>query len=466
MAVLLVSAITVAFTNASGARLIAVNSDLLQWSNVTSGASAVARASINQALVFTVDEQLDVSPAESTRAALDEAERAIAGLRDVASDPPEGLGTLAASALLAADRGTAAVDALRDGDTPRAVSIIESSFEPAYTRLAVSLAAAQQLYAAEIDAAESTASRIESAMQWTAFLLVPGIAILLYRVILRRRFERRKLEFEARLTAERELNVAKDEIIAGISHELRTPLTSIVGFSQHLIEQGLGDHEEALELITVISNDAQDLTRMVEDLLTAARLDSEALTYDMSEVDVVAETMSILSQLRRDEIELRVTGDPERVWADSGRTRQIIRNLVANALQHGGDEVYVVVEGAGDATICEVVDDGPGVPPGIVDRLFEPFVHEGTESLLTGSVGLGLAIARSLADAMGGGVTHRRRDGLTVFRLELPVARRSPGPSPARSDAPVEEPAGGALVSGGPTDGDSLGREAAAHAPS
>lgn len=413
---------TVAFTNASGARMIAVNSQLLQWSNVTSGASAVARAALNQAVVFAIDEQLGVSPSESTEIAVTEAERTVATMISLAAEAPEDLAAVAKKVAAAADRASAVVADIRDGNAADAAVVLDEQFNPVYTDLAATLAQAQAVYAAEIEAAEGIASRVEGALQWTAFLLVPGIAILLYRIALRRRYERRKLEFEARISAERELNVAKDEIIAGISHELRTPLTSILGFSQHLIETEMEDRAESLDLLTVINHDSQELARMVEDLLTAARLESQALTYDMVEVDLETEVTSITEQLRREDIELRTVGRPLPVWADSGRTRQILRNLLSNAIQHGGEKIYVEMRGGDTATTCDVVDDGDGVSAGIADRLFERFVHEGSQSLLTGSVGLGLAIARSLARAMGGDVAHRREDGLTIFSLELPIA--------------------------------------------
>ena len=421
-AVLLVSALTVAFTNASGARLIAVNSELLQWSNVTSGASAITRAALNQAIVFTIDEELGVSSSEASRIAIDEADLTSAGLRALATDAPADLEGVAAQVEALADEADAVVASLRASDAVDAISILRDEFEPMSATVAATLAGAQSVYASEIDAAESTATRIEGALQWMATLLIPGIAILLYRIILRRKFERSKVEFEARLGAERELNVAKDEIIAGISHELRTPLTSILGFSQHLIEHGLEDSEEALELLAVINHDSQELARMVEDLLTAARLESQGLTYDMEVVDLVAEARSIAGHLRRTDIVARAVGDPAPVWADAVRTRQIIRNLLSNAIQHGGPKVSIRIHSGQGVTACEVIDNGTGVPAAIADRLFERFVHEGPSSLLTGSVGLDLAIARSLATAMGGTVTHERASGLTIFTLELPTS--------------------------------------------
>ncbi len=188
---------------------------------------------------------------------------------------------------------------------------------------------------------------------------------------------------------------------------------------------------------------------MVEDLLTAARLESQALTYDMGEVDLVTEAASIMEQLRRDDIEIRVAGEPAEVWADAGRIRQILRNLLSNAIQHGGPKVYLEIESADGQTLCNVVDDGTGVPDAISGRLFERFVHEGPQSLLTGSVGLGLAIARTLAHEMGGDVVHRREDGLTVFSLRMPTSDGVDHPNETQRPATAIQPS--------PSDAERLG---------
>lgn len=420
-AVLLVSAMTVAFTNASGARSIAVNSELLQWSNATSGTAAITRAALSQAVVFAIDEELGVASRESAAAAVGEAERSVAGLASLAAERPEGLDEIAPDVMALVEAAENVVAELQSGDTTTAISALDSGFEPRYTTVARRLAGAQAFYAAEIDDAETTAARIDNSMRWLAMLLIPGIAILLYRVILRRRFERRKVEFDERLRAERKLSLAKDDFIAGISHELRTPLTSILGFSQHLIDRDLADTDETREMLEMINRESEELARMVEDLLTAARLESEVLAYDFGPVDLAEQARSITTRLSHPDIRVREIGEPDAVWADEARVRQIIRNLISNALQHGGVDVRVRVRSGEGISACDVVDDGPGVPAAITDRLFERFVHEGPQSLLTGSVGLGLAIARSLANAMGGDVSYSRVDGLTIFTLTLPV---------------------------------------------
>ncbi|MBT8196941.1 MAG: ATP-binding protein, partial [Acidimicrobiia bacterium] len=92
-----------------------------------------------------------------------------------------------------------------------------------------------------------------------------------------------------------------------------------------------------------------------------------------------------------------------------------------NALQHGGPEVRVGLEVSNGDAIVEVNDNGPGVPPEIRDRLFEPFVNDAGRALLTGSLGMGLSVAASLATLLGGDLRYRRTDR-TSFTLRLPAA--------------------------------------------
>ena len=124
-AVLLVSAMMVAFTNASGARSIAVNSDLLQWSNVTSRALSITRAALSQAVIFSVDENLDVSSSEATELAIEEAERTVSGLRALAADTPEGLRGISEEVAALADDAQAALDLLREGDTASGILVLD-----------------------------------------------------------------------------------------------------------------------------------------------------------------------------------------------------------------------------------------------------------------------------------------------------------------------------------------------------
>ena len=116
---------------------------------------------------------------------------------------------------------------------------------------------------------------------------------------------------------------------------------------------------------------------------------------------------------------------PATVLADPLRLRQILRNLVSNAVKHGGGRVAVVGLYAAGGYAFSVVDDGPGVSEEIAGRLFERYIHDGRRALLAGSVGLGLNIARSLAEAMGGSLEYSRHGEATWFTLVTPLAESS-----------------------------------------
>ena len=421
-AVLLIAAMTVAFTNTSGARSIAIDSGRLHWPNVTSGVAAVARGSLNQATIFAINERLGVSSPESTAAAMDEAASSLTALEELTRRVPTELRALGVEVAHLAIDGENILQALADTDTDGAVAAFDETFEPRYQSIATALGDAQVTYATRIESAESAAAQIETAMRWLATLLIPGLAVVLYRAIVRKRYRRSEVEFNTRLQAERRINLAKDEFIAAISHELRTPLATIVGFTDYLLEGGLDDREEATEILEMINYDSEELSRMVEDLLTAAGVDGEALEFEYGETDLAGETLGIVERVRRQGVPIPVIGDAPPVWADAARTRQIIRNIVSNAVRHGGDHITIRISSSADSATFSVIDNGRGVSEAVLTRLFRPFAHESTKTLLTGSVGVGLAIARSLAAAMGGEVVYQRRDARTWFSLSLPLS--------------------------------------------
>ena len=108
--------------------------------------------------------------------------------------------------------------------------------------------------------------------------------------------------------------------------------------------------------------------------------------------------------------------------ADPARVRQILRNLITNALRYGGDDIEVDVGTDRDAVFLEVRDDGPGLPGEEWERIFEPYYRFHSERSQPGSVGLGLTVARGLAELMDGNLTYRYYDGQSIFTLRLPRA--------------------------------------------
>lgn len=422
------------FTNSFGISQVASHARELHWTNATIGSAGIARASVAQAVFFSFDERLGVSSPEARDAAIDEA---LANLTDVRAllESPEALPgepTRDAIALLI-DSGQRTLELASGGQPDEAEAIRISEFEPAFEELSNGLDRQQTTLAASIAESEQVQGRISRLTQLAVTLLIPGVAMVAFWLILRRRVQQTEIEMEAKLEAERELSMAKDEFIAGLSHELRTPLTTIVGFSELLLEGDL-DPDESDEMLTIINAGSSDLSRMVEDLLVAARIDAGALSYTPKRIDLADEARQVVAPYVRagDSIQLQVPR--MEVYADSLLVRQILHNLVSNARKHGGENILITGMVQSTRAMLVVADDGPGLPEHVEANLFQRFVNRGKVAVTAGSVGLGLAISKELAMGLGGSIHYKRVDGWTTFTVRLRALptgeRRSEHPAP------------------------------------
>ncbi len=218
---------------------------------------------------------------------------------------------------------------------------------------------------------------------------------------------------------------AKDQLIASVSHEVRTPLAAVVGCAQLL--NGDVSHltdTERKEVVATIANEGADLTGIVEDLLVEARADIGVLTVASVPVDLQAQANEVLEALDREAGRDRISlvGSNARATADPARVRQIIRNLVSNAIRYGGEEIRIAFQGGPTYVSLSVSDNGSGVPMDDRERVFEPYQRAHTKPGLTASIGLGLSVSRTLARLMDGELVYTHQDGWSVFRLELPAA--------------------------------------------
>ena len=223
----------------------------------------------------------------------------------------------------------------------------------------------------------------------------------------------------AKTEALADLIQAKDLFIASVSHELRTPLTAVVGFTSEMAGSSISGDEMA-ELMKLVSGQAEEMSYIVDDLLVAPRAEIGTVSLEVGEVDLGDQLHAVISGMG-----VNVGETPSRlptVSADAGRVRQILRNLLTNLNRYGGPERRILGGENGDRAWIEVRDNGEGVPAEDADRIFEPYAtaHAG----VTGSVGLGLAVARQLAELMGGSLRYRRDMDESVFRLELPLSRK------------------------------------------
>jgi PAS domain S-box-containing protein len=229
-------------------------------------------------------------------------------------------------------------------------------------------------------------------------------------------------------TALEDLIRAKDEFIASVSHELRTPLTAVVGLTHELSEGRIEPHEVP-ELQSLIAQQAQEVSDIVEDLLVAARASADTITIRPSPFNVRKEIEVVIKPWLRggaNAIDLTAVDSKLVGRADAVRVRQIMRNLVANAVRYGGSPIAVEARSNGQSVKIAVRDHGDGIPIEAVDRMFEPYARLGGQVGLPSSVGLGLYVSRLLARMMDGDLQYHRRDGVTEFCLTLPVERREP----------------------------------------
>jgi signal transduction histidine kinase len=224
------------------------------------------------------------------------------------------------------------------------------------------------------------------------------------------------------------LDRARREFIANASHELRTPLFSLGGFLELMADDDV-DPAVQKEFVSEMSAQVERLTKLATDLLDLTRLDAGQLSVEHADVDVAATATTVCEEFsaRADSdghvLRTRVNGSALAV-GDEQRVLQVARILVENAIYHtpGGTTVEVGAEERGGQVALLVSDDGPGVPPGDQEHLFERFYRaEGGQA--SGS-GLGLAIASELAARMEGSIDVSSEPGRTVFTLLLPRAQR------------------------------------------
>ncbi len=233
---------------------------------------------------------------------------------------------------------------------------------------------------------------------------------------------RTKLTEELRSSNEelRQVQAARTEFVAAVSHEIRTPLTAIVGLARTLTDDfGQLNQEEIHEFARLIGEQAADVAELVDDLLLATTAEAGAVRVTIETVDVsqmIASTIETFSL----GVTPTVSGSSHLASADGLRLRQILRNLLTNAARHGGPDIQVSHRREGGHVVIEVSDDGEGIPSGRVGRMFEAFAL--SDRGHGESIGLGLSVSRTLAEAMGGSLTYERRDGRTVMVVRLLAA--------------------------------------------
>jgi two-component system, sensor histidine kinase and response regulator len=227
---------------------------------------------------------------------------------------------------------------------------------------------------------------------------------------------------------------AKSAFLANMSHEIRTPMNAILGYTQ-LLQRDPKMTPSQRQSVEVISRSGEHLLSLINDVLEMSKIEAGHRRVTRAEVDLTAllDDLERMFRLRAEakrltfEI-LRAPDLPHVVLVDEGKLRQMLVNLLGNAVkftERGGVTARVVVDRreAGEATLLVTIEDtGPGIGPEEVLGLFRPFAQARVGILAQGGTGLGLALSREFARLMGGDITVQSRPGVgSVFRLEIPV---------------------------------------------
>lgn len=226
---------------------------------------------------------------------------------------------------------------------------------------------------------------------------------------------------KARLALEAVLR-SKDELIASVSHELRTPLTAVLGFANLLQDPASAlSAEDRTDLQRLIIEGGTDLANIVDDLLVAARAETGTLSVVRVPVDLRAQVAQVLENSDQQLSErIRAVNGDGHALGDPSRVRQIIRNLVTNAVRYGGDSIWINLSVDDAVARLAVIDNGVGVSAEEQERLFEAYWQAHRDPGKPSSLGLGLSVSRDLARLMDGDLVYRREAAQTVFELTLP----------------------------------------------
>lgn len=236
------------------------------------------------------------------------------------------------------------------------------------------------------------------------------------------------------VTREREADAMKTQLLSTVSHELRTPLASIKGFATTLLRQDVRwDDPTQRDFLHIIEEEADRLTEIIDNLLDMSQLEAGMLRVEKEPVQFRMLIRDIVDEMRmQTEAHWFVVDLPAElpsVLADSRRIRQVLHNLIENAVKYSkGGQITISCEVEGEHIVVSVSDQGQGIPPEFLDQVFERFFQiDGASTRRVGGSGLGLSISRGIVEAHGGTIWAESEVGKgSTFRFTLPLSPEEP----------------------------------------
>ncbi len=224
----------------------------------------------------------------------------------------------------------------------------------------------------------------------------------------------------------------KNQLLSIVSHELRTPLAAIKGFTTTLLRDDVRwDDATQRDFLKIIEEETDRLGELIDNLLDMSQIEAGALRVEKEPLQlrtIIREAKDRAA--RRTEAHWFVMDLPAelpRVWADPRRVRQVLNNLLENAIKYSpsGGQITITCEVEGDHVVVGVADQGKGIPPEYLDKIFERFFQvDAASTRKTGGSGLGLSIAKGIIEAQGGKIWAESQPGPgTVFRFTLPIVK-------------------------------------------
>lgn len=230
------------------------------------------------------------------------------------------------------------------------------------------------------------------------------------------------------VTARKEVERLKDELVSAVSHELRTPLTSLRGFTELMLTRNF-PLEQQRRFLTIMNDETTRLTDLINDFLDLQRIESGRQTYVFTDVALLPLLQSALTPFanvtEKHTFYLNTPASLPPVRADSGRIRQVLTNLLSNAIKFSPDGGIITISARdiGDSIEVRITDDGIGIPTEAIPQLFEKFFRvDNTETRKISGTGLGLALVKQIIRAHGGWVRVESAPGKgSTFSFSLPV---------------------------------------------